>query len=107
MCVDIATVTSTIATSPDGAKRRQALQDFRRFYYGPVVIIENAELHDSMLEFKQCLESDCGAAGQREEKNALLRRSRNVANSCAHEIVHGLNVGRLVEAPIRLGGTAQ
>ncbi len=107
ICVEIATVTSTIATSPDSAKRRQALQDFKRSYYGPVVIIEQAELHQSMLEFEKCLQSDCGAAGQADEKNHLLSLSGNVAKSCAHQIVHGLNVGGLVEGPTGLGVTVQ
>lgn len=107
MCVDVSTVTSTIATSPDNAKRRQALNDFKRFLYGPAQIIENDELRQSMMEFEKCLQTDCGTAGRPDEKNELLSLSGNVANSCAHEIIHGLNVGRMTEPPTALGATSQ
>jgi hypothetical protein len=60
-----------------------------------------------MLEFEKCLQSDCGAADQTDEKNVLLRLSENVAKGCAHEMIHGLNVGRITEAPTGLGATAQ
>ncbi len=107
ICVDLSKVTATIATSPDSAERREALTDFRRFFYGTAEIVENAELHQSILEFQKCLQTNCGAAGQTGVRNDLLRLSRNVANSCAHEIIHGFNVGRLVEAPSGVAATAR
>ena len=107
MCVDVSTTTSTIATSPDSAERHKALNEFRRFFYGPSPIIENNELHQAIAEFQECLRTDCGAAGQADQKNDLLRLSHNIANSCAHEIIHGLNVGLVLEAPTAPHAVAQ
>lgn len=106
LCIDVTTMASAIATSPDTPKRRRAIDDFKRYRIGPMVVVESMELNTALGEFYQCLkDTKCAVAGQPDEKNALLGLSFNIGTSCAHEIVHGFNLGRLLEAPVALKAT--
>ncbi len=102
LCIEVTTATSTIATFPDGPKRRRALADFKLLHYGPEGIIEDTALRRAMFELEECLQSGCGVPGQPDEKNDMLRLSHNIASSCGNEIIRGMNVGQLVEAPTGL-----
>jgi len=92
ICSDLTAATGTIATPSVAKERRQeAIRTFWRFYNGPANLVWSRDLAVSISDFAKCLQNDCNGP--------VVMLSRNIAASCRNEIIHGLNIGTVIEAP--------
>lgn len=105
ICSDFTAATGTIATpsTPKG-DRQQAIQTFWRFYNGPANLMWSPDLSAAMSDFAKCLKDDCkGTVSVSNAVNSpdsyMPMLSRNIAASCRNQVIHGLNIGGLIEAP--------
>ena len=55
LCTDASSAAATIATTKNEKLRIKAIEDFHRLYAGPLIIVENGQLSNSMATFEGCL----------------------------------------------------
>ena len=74
-CSEASAAAATIATTKDPRKKRDAVDDFWRLYWGPLGIVEPPGVSKAMVAFGRCLNGSCD--GKRLEFLAL-----DIAHSC-------------------------
>ena len=79
LCAEATTAAGTIATTQDANKKRLAQDDFWRLYWGPLGIVEDAEVAEAMVAFGKCIGGECGDRPAR-------RRALDLAHACRAEV---------------------
>ena len=94
LCSEASGAAATIATTKDPKKKRNALDDFWRLYWGPLGIVEGKEVAPAMVSFGQCLNGSC-------DGKSLKFLSLDIAHSCRNEISSSweLNLPTVQERP--------
>ena len=85
LCAEATIAASTIATTKDESRKRAALDDFWRLYWGPLGIVEDSEVEGAMVAFGECLEGNCG------ERPPRLR-ALDLARACRVEVSRDFQV---------------
>jgi hypothetical protein len=57
--VEVMDAAGTLADSKDDKQIQDANASFRRLYWGPLAALEDANVEDAMVRFKQCLDGPC------------------------------------------------
>jgi len=70
-------VASTIATTTDSTKKRQALERFWSLYWGELALVEDAFVEGEMVKFGAALERSAGEDEIRQQALNLAHASRN------------------------------
>jgi hypothetical protein len=74
-CSEASAAAATIATSKDPRKKRDAVDDFWRLYWGPLGIVEPEGVSKAMVAFGRCLNGTC-------DGNRLEYLAIDIAHRC-------------------------
>jgi hypothetical protein len=78
LCSEASTAAGTIATIKDPRKKKTAVDDFWRLYWGPLGMVEEDEVASAMVAFGECLDTNC--------KHGLRPLSLALAHGCRAEV---------------------
>ena len=77
LCSEASSAASTIATTPDLKERKASINTFWRLWDGPLAVVEGGRVARAMIEFGDCLQSECPN---------LKALSIGISHSCRDEI---------------------